>query len=71
MIYALEYIMTSSPLQWCIIRLTCSHPELTNDHVLTSAYVEILATFATKMREPEHGSPITRAQFSENQSTPK
>ena len=25
----------------CIIRLTCSHPELTKDHVLTSAYVII------------------------------
>ena len=27
--------------QWCIIRLTCSHPELTKDHVLTTAYVII------------------------------
>ena len=27
--------------QWCIIRLTCSHLELTKDHVLTSAYVII------------------------------
>ena len=27
--------------QWCTIRLTCSHPELTKDHVLTSAYVII------------------------------
>ena len=27
--------------QWCIICLTCSHPELTKDHVLTSAYVKI------------------------------
>ena len=27
--------------QWCIIRLTCSHRELTKDHVLTSAYVII------------------------------
>ena len=25
--------------QGCIFRLTCSHPELTEDHVLTSAYV--------------------------------
>ena len=24
--------------QGCISRLTCSHPELTKDHVLTSAY---------------------------------
>ena len=27
--------------QGCIFRLTCSHPELTEDHVLTSAYVKI------------------------------
>ena len=27
--------------QGCIFRLTCSHRELTNDHVLTSAYVKI------------------------------
>ena len=27
--------------QGCIFRLTCSHPELTEDHVLTSAYVRI------------------------------
>ena len=32
--------------QWCIIRLTCSHPELTKDHVLTSAYVIIFLTVA-------------------------
>ena len=30
--------------QGCIIRLTCSHPELTEDHVLTSAYVKIFRT---------------------------
>ena len=28
--------------QGCIFRLTCSHPELTEDHVLTSAYVKFL-----------------------------
>ena len=28
--------------QGCIFRLMCSHPELTEDHVLTSAYVKIL-----------------------------
>ena len=33
--------------QGCIFRLTCSHPELTKDHVLTSAYVKYLKT-ATK-----------------------
>ena len=31
-------------LQGCIFRLTCSHPELTEDHVLTSAYVKIFRT---------------------------
>ena len=30
--------------QGCIFRLTCSHPELTEDHVLTSAYVKIFRT---------------------------
>ena len=29
------------PTQGCIFRLTCSHPELTEEHVLTSAYVKI------------------------------
>ena len=28
--------------QGCIFRLTCSHPELTEDHVLTSVYVKFL-----------------------------
>ena len=31
-------------MQGCIFRLTCSHPELTEDHVLTSAYVKIFRT---------------------------
>ena len=30
--------------QGCIFRLTCSHPELTEDHVLTSAYVNFFRT---------------------------
>ena len=30
--------------QGCIFRLTCSHQELTKDHVLTSAYVKIFRT---------------------------
>ena len=30
--------------QGCIFRLTCSHPELTEDHVLTSAYVKFFRT---------------------------
>ena len=31
-------------VQGCIFRLTCSHPELTEDHVLTSAYVKMFRT---------------------------
>ena len=31
-------------LQGCIFRLTCSYPELTEDHVLTSAYVKFFRT---------------------------
>ena len=30
--------------QGCIFRLTCSNPELTEDHVLTSVYVKIFRT---------------------------
>ena len=30
--------------QGCIFRLTCSHPELTKDYVLTSVYVKIFRT---------------------------
>ena len=32
--------------QGCIFRLKCSHPEVTEDHVLTSAYVKIFRTAA-------------------------
>ena len=32
--------------QGCIFRLTCSHPELTEDRVLTSAFVKIFRTVA-------------------------
>ena len=31
-------------MQGCIFCLTCSYPELTEDHVLTSAYVKIFRT---------------------------
>ena len=37
-------IPLSSVSQGCIFRLTCSHPELTEDHVLTSAYLKIFRT---------------------------
>ena len=30
--------------QGCIFRLACSHPEMTEDNVLTSAYVKIFRT---------------------------
>ena len=37
-------ITTFTNHQGCIFRLTCSYPELTKDHVLTSAYVKIFRT---------------------------
>ena len=37
-------IPLSSVSQRCIFRLTCSHPELAEVHVLTSAYVKIFRT---------------------------
>ena len=42
----LKFILACLPLtcQGCIFRLTCSYPELTKDHVLTSAYVNIFRT---------------------------
>ena len=43
--WTLQY-RNSNVAQWCIIRLTCSYPELTKDHVLTSAYVIIFRTVA-------------------------
>ena len=42
-----EQVWVFSPLRvnkGCIFRLTCSYPELTEDHVLTSAYVKIFRT---------------------------
>ena len=35
---------TSASKQGCIFSLTCSHPELTKDHVLTSAHIKIFIT---------------------------
>ena len=40
-------IIIQSYYQGCINRRTCSHPELTQDQVLTSAYVIIFCTVAT------------------------
>ena len=37
-------VLSNDNSQGCIFRLTCSHPELTEDHVLTSAYVKIFRT---------------------------
>ena len=45
-----EYLFSATSvtrLQGCIFRSTCSHPELTKDHVLTSACVEIFKTVTT------------------------
>ena len=38
----LSFLFSSG--QGCIFRLTCSYPELTKDHVLTSAYAKIFRT---------------------------
>ena len=40
LLYNSRFIQVSEN-QGCIFRLTCSNPELTEDHVLTSAYVKI------------------------------
>ena len=65
--------------QGCIFRLTCSHPELTEDHVLTSAYVKFLEP-SQEMRLKEKRLFLTSLKqtcnqylikFSENQSAPK
>ena len=37
-------VFGQTQVQGCIFRLTCSHPELTKDHVLTSAYVKFFRT---------------------------
>ena len=40
----LDYILQVTTDQGCISCGTCSYPELTEDHVLTSAYVKIFRT---------------------------
>ena len=42
--FILNEYMRGSTNQGCIFCLTCSHPELTEDHVLTSAYVKMFRT---------------------------
>ena len=37
-------VSDSDDNQGCVFRLTCSHPELNEDHVLTSAYVKSFRT---------------------------
>ena len=37
-------LLVEGGLQGCIFRVTCSYPELTEDHVLTSACVKIFRT---------------------------
>ena len=70
--------------QGCISCLTCSYPELTKDHVLTTAYVEIFRTvtrnavnksvwrkkrlFLTSLKQTCNEYLI---KFSETQSAPK
>ena len=72
---------TGGIIQGCIFRLTCSHPELTEDHVLTSVYVKIFRTvmrnavnklkekrlFLTSLKQTCNEYLI---KFSENQSVP-
>ena len=41
---AIKSIVSPDDHQGFIFRLTCSYPELTEDHVLTSAYVKIFGT---------------------------
>ena len=45
-VYTLNFPLSIGPDddQGCIFRLTCSYPELTEDHVLTSAYVKFFRT---------------------------
>ena len=75
---------TCSRAQGCISCGTCSYPELTEDHVLTSAYVKIFRTdtrnavnkgvwrkkrlFLTSLKQICNEYLI---KFSENQSAPK
>ena len=40
----LEWAQYYDDEQGCVFCLACSHPELTKDHVLTSAYVKIFRT---------------------------
>ena len=47
-VYLCRQITHSGRQQGCIFRLTCSYPELTKDHVLTSAY---MLTFLEPSRE--------------------
>ena len=41
LITSLDLILAEGGTQGCISCGTCSYPELTEDHVLTSAYVKI------------------------------
>ena len=38
LVAAIFFSLSFTAFQGCIFRLTCSHPELTKDHVLTSAF---------------------------------
>ena len=81
---AYEHANQVAQRQGCIFRLTCSHPELAEDHVLTSAYVKVFRTvtrnavnksvwrkkrlFLTSLKQTCNEYLI---KFSENQSAPK
>ena len=43
----IQFVLVTNTIeheQGCIFRLTCSHPELTKDQVLTGAYLKISRT---------------------------
>ena len=76
--------LTYSGLQGCISCGTCSYPELTEDHVLTSAYVKVFrivtrnAANKSFWRKKDCSWPPLKQicneylmKFSENQSAPK
>ena len=63
--------------QGCIFRLTCSHPELAEGHVLTSAYIKIFRTFTRNEKKKLFLTSLKQTcneyliKFSENQSAPR
>ena len=79
-----HYLRHFDPRQGCISCGTCSYPELTEDHVLTSAYVKVFrivtrnAANKSFWRKKDCSWPPLKQicneylmKFSENQSAPK